>query len=314
MSVWSRLSAIQARRVPLSVRASPPWAGDAGSRQHPTFAHQRLLGPTVLTVVVRRPIPSCIIPWASGAPSRRDAAHPLHTSTIATSRPLKCTGRVSEGEGHCSTGSRSKAALVKSRDGATVDARIPFPIIKSRSLLDNGRSDVAVPIVPFPSSTTRSSEPSGDRNRNRCGRIRPSQPSAAAATAIASAPLTSRASPVSASSPTTAKTPFRSTPNWPLPASIPSAMGRSNPPASFFKSAGAHFRCETPASELRLGPACPPSHAANRSLPGWWKPELRMTCSTLRRRSSTAAPASLVTGPAPRTSKSTGTASIPTMA
>ena len=31
-------------------------AGDAGSRQHPSYAHERLLGPTVLTVAVRRPI------------------------------------------------------------------------------------------------------------------------------------------------------------------------------------------------------------------------------------------------------------------
>ncbi len=69
----------------------------------------------------------------------------------------------------------------------------------------------------------------------------PSRFSAAAWSAIASTPLIGRVSPVSASSPTTANEPGRSNETCPLPSKSPSAIDRSNPPASFFRSAGARL-------------------------------------------------------------------------
>ena len=74
--------------------------------------------------------------------------------------------------------------------------------------------------------------------RGRAGR---SRFSAAACKAIASTPLIGRVSPVRASSPTTANVPGRSKATWPLPSSSPSAIGRSKPPASFLRSAGARL-------------------------------------------------------------------------
>jgi hypothetical protein len=74
------------------------------------------------------------------------------------------------------------------------------------------------------------------------GNSRPSRFSAAECSAMASMPLMGRVSPVRASSPTMAKEPGRSRATWPLPGSRPSAIGMSNPPASFFRSAGARFR------------------------------------------------------------------------
>ncbi len=73
------------------------------------------------------------------------------------------------------------------------------------------------------------------------GTSRPSRFSAAACKAMASTPLIGRVSPVRASSPTMANEPGRSKATCPLPSSSPSAIGRSKPPASFFRSAGARL-------------------------------------------------------------------------
>jgi hypothetical protein len=66
-------------------------------------------------------------------------------------------------------------------------------------------------------------------------------PPAAAAIAIDNAPFTGRIVPSSASSPTIAYRSSSSTAIWPLAASSPIAIGKSNEDACFGRSAGARF-------------------------------------------------------------------------
>ncbi len=120
----------------------------------------------------------------------------------------------------------------------------------------------------------------------------------AAAMAIDSAPLVGRVQPSSASSPTTAYWANRSEAICPLPASMPSVIGRSNEAACLGSSAGAR---------LMTTRSC-----------GRRKPELTIARSTRCVLSLTAAsgkPTRTVLGSAPgetSTSTSTGKASMPT--
>lgn len=119
----------------------------------------------------------------------------------------------------------------------------------------------------------------------------------AAEMATDSAPLAGRVEPSSESSPTTAYSSNRRASNCPLPARMPSVIGRSNVAACLGISAGARLM-------------------TIRSL-GRLKPELtiaRATRCVLSRIAGSGRPTSTVAGRAPAetsTSTSTGTASIP---